>query len=71
MRVFMVALLSVVCVAAASPMAAATPSALGKSMAAPALTVVPVANRCPQGQHWVPAGYAKHGKYRVGHCSPN
>ncbi len=25
--------------------------------------------RCGEGGHWVPAGYAKHGKWRNGHCS--
>jgi hypothetical protein len=33
---------------------------------------VPVAKpKCGTGQHWVPAGYARHGKYRVAHCAPN
>jgi hypothetical protein len=33
---------------------------------------VPAATKkCGQGQHWVPAGYARHGKYRAGHCAPN
>jgi hypothetical protein len=33
---------------------------------------VPVAShKCPKGQYWVPAGYAKHGKYRAGHCAPS
>ena len=33
---------------------------------------VPVAtHNCGKGQHWVPAGYAKHGKYRAGHCAPS
>lgn len=32
---------------------------------------MPVAShKCGQGQRWVPAGYAKHGKYRAGHCAP-
>jgi len=32
---------------------------------------VPVAShKCGEGQRWVPAGYAKHGKYRAGHCGP-
>ena len=26
---------------------------------------------CPAGSHWVAAGYAKHAKYRAGHCAPN
>lgn len=33
---------------------------------------VPVASHnCGKGQRWVPAGYAKHGKYRAGHCAPS
>jgi hypothetical protein len=50
-------------------------------MAAPAAplpadqpAVVPAASttaaKCPPGQRWVPPGYAKHGKYRVGKCVP-
>ena len=29
------------------------------------------AQPCPAGSHWVAAGYAKHAKYRAGHCAPN
>jgi hypothetical protein len=29
------------------------------------------AHNCGKGQRWVPAGYAKHGKYRAGHCAPS
>jgi hypothetical protein len=32
--------------------------------------VVPVAHHCGKGRHWIPAGYAKGGKYRAGHCAP-
>jgi hypothetical protein len=32
---------------------------------------VPIAtHKCAKGQYWVPSGYAKHGKYRAGHCAP-
>ena len=42
------------------------------SNTAPAPKNVPVAtHNCGKGQHWVPAGYAKHGKYRAGHCAPS
>ena len=27
-------------------------------------------HHCGKGQYWVPAGYAKHGKYRAAHCAP-
>jgi hypothetical protein len=40
-------------------------------------TVAPVTNNlpaathnCGKGQRWVPGGYARHGKYRAGHCAP-
>ncbi len=69
MRGFLLALLGLVAAAAMPPLAMATPSP--PSEAAAASDIVPAASRCPQGQRWVPAGYAKHGKYRAGHCSPN
>jgi hypothetical protein len=38
---------------------------------------VPVPNQasaapaaCPAGSHWVEPGYARHGKWRPGHCAP-
>ena len=32
---------------------------------------VPIAtHKCGKGQYWVASGYAKHGKYRAGHCAP-
>jgi len=31
--------------------------------------VVIVHARCGQGWHWIPAGYARHGKWRAGHCA--
>ena len=39
--------------------------------AGPLSRSVPVAHhKCGKGQYWVPAGYAKHGKYRAAHCAP-
>jgi hypothetical protein len=69
MRSLVVALLSVICLAAAFQPAAATPQ--GRAIAAAGSNVVPIAHKCPQGQHWVPAGYAQHAKYRAGHCAAN
>ena len=49
-------------------------AALGRitTLSAPVSQTVPTASHnCGKGQHWVPAGYAKHGKYRAGHCAPN
>ena len=63
------ACLCLMCLAATLPAAEATP--IGQSRASVVSSnLVAVAHKCPQGQRWVPAGYAKHGKYRVGHCSP-
>ena len=51
--------------------AGATPAPPDPASVAGAPTLVPVAHHhCGKGQRWVPAGYAKHGKYRVGHCGP-
>jgi hypothetical protein len=36
-----------------------------------ARTVPAASHQCGKGQRWVPSGYAKHGKYRVGHCAPS
>jgi hypothetical protein len=69
MRVTILALLSGICFAAVLP-AAATPSGPSSAIIAPVSKVVLVAHHCGQGRHWVPAGYAKHGKWRAGHCAP-
>lgn len=56
---------------AASIQAAAIPPVPGSTMIAVASTSIPAAShKCGNGQRWVPAGYAKHGKYRAGHCAP-
>jgi hypothetical protein len=41
----------------------------GAALAPPPATMLAAHHHCGQGQRWVPAGYAKHGKYRVGHCA--
>ena len=58
-------------VAASSAAAGAGPPLPRRAAAAPVAAIVPVDGRCGRGWHWVPAGYAKHGKWRDGHCSPN
>jgi hypothetical protein len=72
MRILMLALLGAIGVAAASPTAGAAPlAAHAGNLLAPALQATPAASHgCPKGHRWVPAGYAKHGKYRPGHCAP-
>jgi hypothetical protein len=31
--------------------------------------IIPIADGCPPGSAWVPAGYAHKGKWKDGHCS--
>jgi hypothetical protein len=69
MRATRLVLLSSICFAVVLP-AAATPSGPTSAIVAPVSKVVLVADHCGQGRHWVPAGYAKHGKWRAGHCAP-
>lgn len=51
--------------------AVAAPPFLSRSAVVPALSTVRTDARCGRGWHWVPPGYAKHGKWRDGHCSPD
>ncbi len=71
MRSPVVALLALIGLVTAFPTAAAPLSGRISAIVAAAPAVVPIAQKCPQGQRWVPAGYAKHGKYRPGHCVPS
>ncbi len=50
--------------------AAAAPSLPTRIAVEPFSSIVPAAHHCGKGQRWVAAGYAKHGKYRAGHCAP-
>jgi len=51
--------------------AGGAPSLPSSATAGPASRAVPAASpKCGKGQYWVPSGYAKHGKYRAGHCAP-
>lgn len=70
MRILALGLLSALCFAMVLPSAGATPAGPSSALVAPAARSLPVAHHCGQGQRWVPAGYAKHGKYRAGHCAP-
>jgi hypothetical protein len=70
MRIVALGLLGALSLAAGFPTADATPGPI-RAPAATVATIVPVAShKCAKGQYWVPAGYAKHGKYRAGHCAP-
>ena len=71
MRAFLWPILSgVVCAAALGAAAGATP-AMPKGSAVQAADLVLVDARCGHGWHYVPAGYARHGKWRDAHCSRN
>ena len=70
MRSSVLALFIITGLVPALPAAAGIPAGQGKAFAAPVSNIVPIAHKCPKGQYWVPAGYAKHGKYRAAHCAP-
>jgi hypothetical protein len=71
MRTLFLGLLGAVSFALILPAAGATPSVAMGALSAPVARSIPVASHnCGKGQRWVPAGYAKHGKYRAGHCAP-
>jgi hypothetical protein len=51
--------------------ASAAPAVRDRAGAALSPGVVLVDARCGHGWHYVPAGYARHGKWRDAHCSRN
>ncbi|HEY3908258.1 MAG TPA: hypothetical protein VGM07_00025 [Stellaceae bacterium] len=51
--------------------AVAAPPAPNRAALAPTPSIVRADARCGHGWHWVPPGYARHGKWRDGHCAPN
>jgi hypothetical protein len=71
MRIFFLGLLGAVGLVVGMPALAATPAGLVGVLPAPISgNLLTVSHKCAKGQYWVPAGYAKHGKYRAGHCAP-
>jgi hypothetical protein len=70
MRAYVPAFLGIIGLVVASQMAEATPVGKSVEILAPPSKSIPAASKCGKGQRWVPAGYAKHGKYRAGHCAP-
>ena len=67
----LVAFVGMLCLAAGAQSTNGAPLARNGSVSAAPSKVTLAANpSCPKGQRWVPAGYAKHGKYRAGHCAP-
>ena len=71
MRSFAFGLVAILTLAAALQGAGATPS-LRNSNAATQVSqgLVLIKHHCGKGQRWVPAGYAKKGRYLAAHCAP-
>ena len=42
----------------------------GRIGASPSSVIVRIADGGGRGYRWVPPGYAKHRRYRPGHCAP-
>ena len=71
MRSFALALLAALDLAAGLQDAGASPSLRNSDPATHvSQNLVLAKHHCGKGQYWVPAGYAKHGKYRAAHCAP-
>jgi hypothetical protein len=71
MRVAYLGFFGALSLAAVLPGAGAAPSAPSQATLAPAAKSVMIAQKCEKGYRWVPAGYAKHGKWRAARCVPN
>ena len=69
MRAVMVALVGATGVFAVPLSATAVPVIRDGLVVNRVESVAPVAG-CPSGSHWVPAGYAKHDKWRPAHLFP-
>jgi hypothetical protein len=71
MRSFALGLVAALALAAGLHDAGATPSLRNSDPATHvSQNFVLAKHHCGKGQYWVPAGYAKHGKYRAAHCAP-
>jgi hypothetical protein len=72
MRALALGLLGTLTLALSFATADGAPSNPNITVAAPPLKgILAATHKCGKGQHWVGAGYAKHGKYRAAHCAPN
>jgi hypothetical protein len=70
-RSFALGLVASLAVAAGLQGAGATPSLRNSDSAAHvSQSLVLVKHHCGKGQRWVPAGYAKKGRYLAAHCAP-
>jgi hypothetical protein len=71
MRALLSSIICAALAAAPSTTAGAAPVASRADLAPQSAGAVLVDARCGHGWHYVPAGYAKHGKWRDAHCSRN
>ena len=72
MRSFALGLVATLALAAGLHDAGAAPSLRNTDPATHvSQNLVLAKHHCGNGQYWVPAGYAKHGKYRAAHCAPS
>jgi hypothetical protein len=69
MRAFLLASIIVLGMAAGLQTTGAAPSLPSNPNGAVSRNMPAASHQCGKGQRWVPSGYAKHGKYRVGHCA--
>jgi len=69
MRVLLLILVGSLGTVAVLDRAGATPLSASSPILAP-ISMPAASHNCGTRQRWVPAGYAKHGKYRAGHCAP-
>jgi len=71
MRSFVLGLVATLVFAAGLRDAGATPSLRNSDSATHvSQSLVLVKHHCGKGQCWVPAGYAKKGRYLAAHCAP-
>jgi hypothetical protein len=71
MRAYVIGFISTLGLALSIQTAGATPSPPTTNTVAPVShRLLAATHNCGKGQRWIPAGYAKHGKYRAGHCAP-
>lgn len=73
MHVFMRSIFAgtVCCAIVLAGVASAAPAPRSSGAMPPTPNLVRVDARCGHGWHYVPAGYARHGKWRDAHCSRN
>jgi hypothetical protein len=70
MRIPILAFAGILCLAGSQSTNGTPLPTSGTLLASASQPILAASHSCPKGQQWIPAGYAKHGKYRAGHCAP-